>query len=592
MAPLVARYRYDRRGRLAAIDGFIDYIERDLSGHATLTRYTNGVEQHNDHNPLTGWLVTSRITRAGQILRQVTLAHDLVGNVTAQKSLDPTLEWTYGYDNLYRLVKAVGGGSLAPRQYTYDVIGNLLSTSELGAYTYGADGAASTCLTAAGGDTFTYDDRGHLVQGPWGTHEIDAQGRLRRINEVDGSVTEFTYDHENMLVRRRTTSATGNVHEVLSPDPLVLIENGELVAQVSDGDGIVARIRQDGKRNWLHADHLGSLVLVTNEDGDVARSIQYGPYGEIVEISGSEEVPQGFATSRASASDLVLLGARWYCPRIGRFISPDSVVANVLSPIAWNAYAYSNCNPTSYVDPTGNTAWKVFLGVLATLAIVVLIVVVSVATFGTGGPGAYVAGMAAAKLTWGTVFAATIVGIVAGGTIGALSVKTSKGGDWDDILLGALVGAAVGGITAFAGAMAGGALSVIGPKLVGKTLSGVVNGAIQNAGIGFASSYEGGMNNKPFEILGKMAAYAGIGALSGGFSKLVFTGASYRLPNFVSDAGPSTSGQVSYTITTKLMGKALDKLYLKSVDGKASGQGELSIDLGFRSLVKIVAKPF
>ena len=41
-------------------------------------------------------------------------------------------------------------------------------------------------------------------------------------------------------------------------------------------------------------------------------------------------------------------GARYYCPEIGRFIQPDTVLDGL------NRYAYCWNNPMNYVDPTGN----------------------------------------------------------------------------------------------------------------------------------------------------------------------------------------------------------------------------------------------
>jgi RHS repeat-associated protein len=333
----------------------------------------------------------------------------------------------------------------------------------------------------------------------------------------------------------------------------------------------------------LHVDHLGSLVLVTAEGGAVVRSLRYGPYGEIIEIGGTEAVPQGFATGEAAAAGLVLLGMRWYCPRIGRFLSPDPVVGDAFAPLSWNAYAYARSNPTSYIDPTGRSAVKIVVGVVALLAIAAVIIVVSVATFGAGGFAAPAVIMGSAKLTWGAVFAATIVGIVAGGTIGALAVKTSKGGEWDDIVLGALVGAAVGGWAAFGGTWLGGFAAGVGPKLVGKAFSGVVNGAVQNAAIGLASSYEGGMNNNALEILGKMATYAGIGAASGGIAKFA-SGVLQQMatvPKWAGTAGKygsETGAQVWWAVSSKLALKALDKTILEVAKGMSSGQTELIID--------------
>ena len=55
-------------------------------------------------------------------------------------------------------------------------------------------------------------------------------------------------------------------------------------------------------------------------------------------------------------------------PLLGRFLAPDPIVGDAADPLAWNAYAYARCNPTSYIDPTGRWSWKVFGAVIATIS--------------------------------------------------------------------------------------------------------------------------------------------------------------------------------------------------------------------------------
>ncbi len=50
---------------------------------------------------------------------------------------------------------------------------------------------------------------------------------------------------------------------------------------------------------------------------------------------------------------MLLLGARWYDPRLGRFIQADTVVPERGNPQALNRYAYVYNNPVRYVDPSG-----------------------------------------------------------------------------------------------------------------------------------------------------------------------------------------------------------------------------------------------
>ena len=47
-------------------------------------------------------------------------------------------------------------------------------------------------------------------------------------------------------------------------------------------------------------------------------------------------------------------GARFYSPKLGRFLSPDTLVPNFANPQSWNRYSYVLNNPILYTDPTGH----------------------------------------------------------------------------------------------------------------------------------------------------------------------------------------------------------------------------------------------
>ncbi|MBK7408709.1 MAG: hypothetical protein IPJ40_11990 [Saprospirales bacterium] len=42
--------------------------------------------------------------------------------------------------------------------------------------------------------------------------------------------------------------------------------------------------------NYYHYDHLGSITLITNANGQVAAHFDYTPYGEQLVVSGSESL--------------------------------------------------------------------------------------------------------------------------------------------------------------------------------------------------------------------------------------------------------------------------------------------------------------
>jgi hypothetical protein len=53
---------------------------------------------------------------------------------------------------------------------------------------------------------------------------------------------------------------------------------------------------------------------------------------------------------------LLYAGARWYDPKVGRFLSPDAVRFHFGGDAYFNRYAYANNNPLVLVDSDGNAA--------------------------------------------------------------------------------------------------------------------------------------------------------------------------------------------------------------------------------------------
>src|SRR5262249_19124961 len=99
---------------------------------------------------------------------------------------------------------------------------------------------------------------------------------------------------------------------------------------------------------------------------------EYTPFGAL-SISMVIMPHFSFQGSRFDAElDAVLLGARYYRPALGRFLTPDEFLAvnqerltGILA--ASNLYLYALANPPNFTDPTGQLA---FLAVVAIAAIV------------------------------------------------------------------------------------------------------------------------------------------------------------------------------------------------------------------------------
>lgn len=109
---------------------------------------------------------------------------------------------------------------------------------------------------------------------------------------------------------------------------------------------------------WILTDHLGSPVV--GRDDSYSRVVWgqgYTPFGEKVNYGSWNPAPRDIGyTGHYFDHDMQLLyaGARWYDPKVGRFLSPDSVRFQTGGAVHFNRYAYAANSPYRYVDPDGN----------------------------------------------------------------------------------------------------------------------------------------------------------------------------------------------------------------------------------------------
>jgi RHS repeat-associated protein len=84
--------------------------------------------------------------------------------------------------------------------------------------------------------------------------------------------------------------------------------------------------------------------------------IDYTPYGEEIvhETSTDSKTAYGFTGKEYEAeTGLSYFGARYYDPKIGRFVSEDPAEGDLNNPQTFNKYAYALNNPIKMIDPNG-----------------------------------------------------------------------------------------------------------------------------------------------------------------------------------------------------------------------------------------------
>lgn len=178
-------------------------------------------------------------------------------------------------------------------------------------------------------------------------------------------------------------------------------------------------------------------VLPTRYGGQQPSNIQSGM--NLGSGVGGMPTDFGFAGQRYdSSTGLIYMGARYYDPSLGRFISPDAIVQQRNDPQSYNRYAYARNNPLRYTDESGH-CWGIASGLrnvpgygvtCNNLDMALTIVQHQNASFGQkAGAAAYIAteGTAHLALGVGVGMLAWEGGAAVIGTVGGTEAATTAG---------------------------------------------------------------------------------------------------------------------------------------------------------------------
>ncbi|KAB7609822.1 hypothetical protein F9L33_15485 [Amylibacter sp. SFDW26] len=107
----------------------------------------------------------------------------------------------------------------------------------------------------------------------------------------------------------------------------------------------------------MHVDQLGSIVVISNDAGDLEVKRAYAPYGKVSDEDkdpGATDETKTFLGERYDEdSELQYLNARYFDPELGMFIQPDWLDVTE-EGVGTNRYAYSFNDPVNKLDPNGN----------------------------------------------------------------------------------------------------------------------------------------------------------------------------------------------------------------------------------------------
>uniref|UniRef100_UPI003D0A16C6 RHS repeat domain-containing protein n=1 Tax=Gynuella sp. TaxID=2969146 RepID=UPI003D0A16C6 len=262
-----------------------------------------------------------------------------MGNLTAiQDSLHSEADKLYRYDRDNRLLSSTGywGNQAFGLDSNSNITGVTLASDHQISYYISNRNIPRAIQEINGGLTslqyITADAQGRIEQlGDW-HYQWNQRHNLVSAQSPAGKTAQFHYDGHNGLVARQNDNRTerylrDDQHNVLASHStdgqyrLHIYLNGQTVANLSGSD------TQTETVEYIHSDLAMNPILATDASGQVIWSKDYDPYGNEGRVTGDGDAREltFHHHQRMADAGLVYVGARWYSPRLRRFISPDPV---------------------------------------------------------------------------------------------------------------------------------------------------------------------------------------------------------------------------------------------------------------------------
>lgn len=345
------------------------YYLHDESGRLVKSVFSGNVSNFYTYDK-DGRMETSRSELLGKETGKWKYEYNAAGHLTKiVDELDSSKGISYHYDSLGQLVEEET--AQGKKTFAYDEVGNRTSVVDGGqttAYTYNKE---KNRLLSVGGKAYTYDDSGNVLSDGTNQYVWGDDNKLSTVKNAAGTTTlaSFSYD---ALGRRETITAGGVVKTLHYDGNLVTYvtnaSNSILYRIGYDHNGRPVVFRSNGVNYWYQYNAHGDVVALLDDNGAVKVSYSYDAWGNHTSKAPTdatlksvyENNPYRYAGSwYDQETGKYYLGARFYDPAIGRFLSKDPVGVRVGSHLGTNAYAYADNNPIMYADPHGEWVWIV-----------------------------------------------------------------------------------------------------------------------------------------------------------------------------------------------------------------------------------------
>ncbi|WP_170007541.1 RHS repeat domain-containing protein [Bacillus fonticola] len=365
----VIQYLYDFAGLMASVLGVNEerayhmYNESGKIKKSFIGDATYGLSTYHEYND-EGNLIRYRIEEANQTILDETLQYDANGNreFVTNFTGDRTV---YEYDPSNRLVREYRSNENNTVEYDYGyvyegidgVMNNRTSktnfTWTMHQYAYNA----ANEITYTDGVRFQYDANGNLISDGTRIFSYNAKNQLVNVTDNNGlPIASFEYDHQGFRTKKMTPTKVENYF--YNVGYLSYITDGQnnltfSFTRTATGTPICVNDHRNNTVEtyfYIRNSH-GDVIQLRNNSGSVVASYEYDAFGVLLSPSGSgiaRENPLRYAGYfYDEETELYYLNARYYAPRLARFLTRDPLPSS-------NLYVYCGNNPVMLVDYYGN----------------------------------------------------------------------------------------------------------------------------------------------------------------------------------------------------------------------------------------------
>lgn len=270
-------------------------------------------------------------------------------------SIDARYEYDAAGNRKTKAVAAPAGTETT--QYTYDAADRLmeerttLASGEVWIAYYGWDGNGNLAAKSEPGRVtlYSFDPQNRLINMRFGASVAGAQAAAPSIS--------YAYDAQGNRVRKRAADESAYLIDSSYAFPQLAAETWgtgrsyyvrglDVVRQTIEGGPLLVHLFP------LHG-HLGTSLGAVDASGEVVEQVDSDAFGNL-EQSGV--VRQGHVYAGEywdQDAQLLYLRARWYDPKIGRFISADPYEGKQSDLRSLNRYVYAHGDAVHGTDPSG-----------------------------------------------------------------------------------------------------------------------------------------------------------------------------------------------------------------------------------------------